>query len=146
MSWDYEVMTSWCRGPNLTLWMRFTRCPNLMILASPWLKIDRFSNWSFCLLWAVQSRLSFCWLLASQNYPTGSFKWLWACHSYFTEFGQGIRLQEVIFNYSISWNQELKSPVNKETAKVQSFIPFCKTFFWFVQQNKIVTKITGNFV
>ena len=111
-------MTSWCRGPNLTLWMRFTRCPNLMFLASPWLKIYRFSNWSFCLLWAVQSRLSFCWLLPSQNYPTGSFKWLWACHSYFTEFGQGIRLQEVI---SIIQSAEIKNWNPQLIRRLQRF-------------------------
>ena len=118
MSWDYEVMTSWCRGPNLTLWMRFTRCPNLMFLASPWLKIYRFSNWSFCLLWAVQSRLSFCWLLASQNYPTGSFKWLWACHSYFTEFGQALGFKK---SFSIIQSAEIKNWNPQLIRRLQRF-------------------------
>ena len=111
-------MTSWCRGPNLTLWMRFTRCPNLMFLASPWLKIYRFSNWSFCLLWAVQSRLSFCWLLASQNYPTGSFKWLWACHSYFTEFGQALGFKK---SFSIIQSAEIKNWNPQLIRRLQRF-------------------------
>ena len=46
-------------------------------------------------------------------------------------------LAQVIFNDSITGNQDLGSPANKQNAKVQSFIPFCNAFFWFVQQNKI---------
>ena len=51
-----DVTTSWCRAPNGTLWIRFTCCPNLMFLASPWVEIFhdcRFSNWSFCRLWEI---------------------------------------------------------------------------------------------
>ena len=75
----------------------------------------------------------------------------------FTKFGQDIRLwkttqipslwqkfknhvqdlAQVTFNDSINRNQELGFPVNKQTSKVQSFISFCDTFFWFVQRNKI---------
>ena len=57
------------RKLNWTLWMRFTWCPNLMFLSSRWLEIYRFSNCSFCWLWATQSSLSFSWHWASQNWP-----------------------------------------------------------------------------
>ena len=50
-----DVTTSWCGVPSGTLWMIFTFCPNLMFLAFPWPEIYRFSNWSFCWLWAVQN-------------------------------------------------------------------------------------------
>ena len=40
-----------------------------MFLSSPWLEIYRFSNWSFCWLWAVQNWWSFCWIWPSQNSP-----------------------------------------------------------------------------
>ena len=46
--WANDSTTSWGRHPNAILSMRFTYCPNLMFLASLWLEIYRFSNWSFC--------------------------------------------------------------------------------------------------
>ena len=66
--WGNDATTS-CGGVlNGNFWMRFTYCPNLMFLASPWLEIYRFSDWSFCWLWAVQNWVIFL-LLASQNWP-----------------------------------------------------------------------------
>ena len=53
----------------------------------------------------------------------------------FRNHGKGLAL--VIFNDSIKRNEELSSPVNEETSKVQSFIPFCNMFFWFVWKNEI---------
>ena len=44
--WANDITTIW-GVPNGTLSMMFTCCPNLMFLASPWLEIYRFSNWSF---------------------------------------------------------------------------------------------------
>ena len=38
-----HVITSWSRVPNGTLSMRFTCCPNLIFLASPWLWVVQ--NW-----------------------------------------------------------------------------------------------------
>ena len=64
--------------------MKFTCCPNLMFLASTWLKINRFSNWSFCWLWSVQNWYSFGWLWTSQNWP---------CLFSFPHFGQVDRSQ-----------------------------------------------------
>ena len=59
-----------------------------MFPASLWLKIFRFSNWSFCWLRAVQSWYSFCWLWVGQNWPysflfpaldrSQLFYWVWA--------------------------------------------------------------------
>ena len=46
-------------------------------------------------------------------------------------------LAQVIFNDSVSRNQELVYSVNKLALKVQSFIFFCNTFFRFLWQNKI---------
>ena len=69
----------------------FTNSSNLMFLASPWLKIYRYSNWSFCWLWAVQrltlrsSRLIFILLTLGKSKLT-----LIVLFYYFeqTEFGQ----------------------------------------------------------
>ena len=66
--WGNDVTTSCVGVLNGTFWMRFTYCPNLMFLASPWLEIYRFSDWSFCWLWAVQNWVIFL-LWASQNWP-----------------------------------------------------------------------------
>ena len=122
------------------------------------MEICRFSNWSFCWLWTV--RQPYCFFGQVEIYPTCQFLYcLRAGHSSFTEFGQDVRpwktvwivslsvwqkiqehtldLAQVIFNDSISRNQELRSPFNKQTSKVPSFISFCNTFFWFVRQNKI---------
>ena len=57
--WTNDVTTSWGRVLNGTLWMRFPCCSNLTFLASPWLQIYRFSNWSICWLWAISSWYSF---------------------------------------------------------------------------------------
>ena len=46
--WANISTTAWGGVPNGTLSMMFTCCPNLMFLASLWLEIYRFSNWSFC--------------------------------------------------------------------------------------------------
>ena len=54
VTWDKEIchmIMSWCHHYCLkrsTHSRMFTCCPNLMILASLWLEIHRFSNWSFC--------------------------------------------------------------------------------------------------
>ena len=45
--WANDITTAWRGVPNETLPIMFTSCPNLMFLASPWLEIYRFSNWSF---------------------------------------------------------------------------------------------------
>ena len=86
-----------------------------------------------------------------------SFALLWAVHCYFTELGQHIKsrktskpspfdkrfenhaqdLAQILFNDSISGNQELSCQVNEYTSKVQSFLSFCNKFFWFVRQDKI---------
>ena len=55
--WGNDVTNFWDRVPNGTLWMRFTSCPSLIFLASPWLEIYRFSNWLYCWLWADHSYL-----------------------------------------------------------------------------------------
>ena len=127
-----KTMTAWGGVPNETLPMMFTCCPNLMFLASPWLEICRFSNWSFYWLWAVQSWYLFCWLLASQNWPylfplltldrLQLFNWVWI--SYVAKNNPNplplMKIQEPcigsaisIFNDSISRNQELVSSVKK---------------------------------
>ena len=46
--WANDITTAWGGVPNGTLSMMFTCCPNLIFLASPWLELYRFSNWSFC--------------------------------------------------------------------------------------------------
>ena len=75
-----NVITTACGGvPNGTLSIMFTCCPNLMFLASPWMKINKFSNWTFCWGWAVQGWYLFYQFWASQNWP-------YLVH--FTEFGQ----------------------------------------------------------
>ena len=45
--WGNGITTSLGWGLNWTLSMRFTWCPNLMFLASPWFEMYRLSNWSF---------------------------------------------------------------------------------------------------
>ena len=72
VTWDKEICditTSWGRVPNGAHSVMFTYYPNLMFLASLWLEIHRFSNCSFCWLWAVQSWSSFWKVWASQNWP-----------------------------------------------------------------------------
>ena len=123
--------------PNGTLWMRFNCCPNLMFLASPWLKIQIFKL-------IILLTLSSSKLIVFKNKLLVHFYWLWVGHGYFIEFLQDGRpwkcklspfdknfknhtedLAQVIFNDSIIWNQLLDSPVNKQNSKVQSFILFC---------------------
>ena len=53
--WGNNITIFWGGVPIETLWMRFTCFPNLMLLASPWLEIGKFSNWSFCWLWAIEN-------------------------------------------------------------------------------------------
>ena len=53
--WANDITTSWGRVPNGTLSMMFAYFPNLMFQTFLWLEIYRFSNWSCCWLWAVQS-------------------------------------------------------------------------------------------
>ena len=87
--WANDITTIW-GVPNGTLSMMFTCCPNLMFLASLSLEIYRFSNWSFCWLWAVQSWHSFYQLWAHQIDPNCSlvltldrpqlFYWVWVRH------------------------------------------------------------------
>ena len=88
--WGNGITTSLGRWLTWTLWMKFTWCPNLMFLLSPWLEIYKFSNWLFCWLWVVQSWWSFCLLWANQNWPysfilvplgrSQLFYWVWAKH------------------------------------------------------------------
>ena len=67
--WVNVITTTWGGVPNGTLPMMFMCCPNLMFLASLWLEIYRFLDWSFHWLWAAQSWFLFCSLWASQNWP-----------------------------------------------------------------------------
>ena len=71
------------------------------------------------------------------------FYWLWAGHSYFTKFEQDIRMLKTIqtlflsshfqwFNQQESRNGWIPQIINT-IQKVQSFISFCNTFFWFKQ-------------
>ena len=45
--WGNDAITSCGRVPNRDLWMRFTCCPNLMFLASPWLEVRVYSKHFF---------------------------------------------------------------------------------------------------
>ena len=67
--------------PMEPLSMMFNYCPNLMFLASLWLEMYRFSNWSFCWLWAIQSWYPFWWLCAILNWLYLFCSWVWARHS-----------------------------------------------------------------
>ena len=84
--WGNNISTSWGRVPNITLWMRFTCWPNLMLLASPWLEIYRLSNWSFEHIKIVDSHFSDFGQLKID--PTYLFLWLWASDSNFTVWRQ----------------------------------------------------------
>ena len=109
---------------NGTLSMMFTCCPNLMFVASPWLKIYRFSNWLFCWLWAVQSSkqfgidpISFLFLTLDR---LQLFYWVWVSYVGKNNL-KPLRLiknwepdlAQVIFSDSTSGNQELISSVSK---------------------------------
>ena len=125
-----NISSGW--APKWTLWIRFTCFPNLMFLAYPWLKIHRFSNSSFSCLRAV-FLIVILLLWKSQN-------WLYLL--ILTILGRSIillslgktlgrkkqskpsvlqkklknhawDLAKVIFNDSISGNQELGSQLNK---------------------------------
>ena len=123
----------------------FTSCPNLMFLASPWLEIYRFSKWSFCFYFANFGQVKIdpvCSLVLTLD-RSQFFYCVWV--SYVAKNNPNpfrlIKIQEpciesgtIIFNDSISGNQELVSSVNRQALKVQSFISFCNTFLW---QNKL---------
>ena len=132
-----------------TLWMRFTCCPNLMFLAYLWLETHRFSNWSFCWLRAIQNWYSFPWLWGSEN---------WLYLFILMKFGQltvillglcktlGLEKQckpfpfdkkfknhpcdlaQVIFNDSISGNQELGSQLINKLQKFNLLFIFLTGF------------------
>ena len=117
--WANDITTIW-GVPNGTLSMMFTCCPNLMFLASLSLEIYRFSNWSFCWLWAVQSRYSFCQLWASQNWP-----YLYP----FTDFGQvTVNLQSL---GKTCWEKQFKP--SQFDKKLFSMIQSARTKNWFSQ-------------
>ena len=82
-----NITNSRGRVPNGTLWMRFNCCPNLMFLASPWLKIQIFKliilptlsssklivfkiNYLFIFTdfeWVMDILLSFCKMVGHEN-------------------------------------------------------------------------------
>ena len=127
--WADDIITSLGGVPNEAPWMKFSCCPNLMFLASLWLDIYRLSNWSFCWLLAVQNWYLFCWLWASPNWPYSFVlvrsvillslgKILGREKQTHTVWQKKFKnhaqdLAQVIFNDSISGNQELGSSVNK---------------------------------
>ena len=88
--WAHVVTTAWGEVPNGTLSMMFTCCPNLMFLASLWLEIYRFSNWSFCYFEQFKVDIHFanfmqvridpnCSLLLTLDWSQ-SFYWVWVRH------------------------------------------------------------------
>ena len=69
---------------------------DLMLLASSWLVIYGFSNCSFFWHWAIQNWYSFCWLWTNQDWRYLFVLTDFGRVSYFTEFGQDVRLPKRI--------------------------------------------------
>ena len=85
--WGNDISTSWGRVPNRTLWIRFTCLPNLMFLASLWLETGDIQMFKLVI---------FLTLKIDSHFTTFDFYWLWAGHTYFTEFGQDVTPQKTI--------------------------------------------------
>ena len=113
-----------CHTSLMTLSMTFACCPNLMFLASPWLEIYRFSNWSFFWLGAVQSWYSFCERWENHNWP-----YLFP----FTDFG---RVTVILLNYWIghlfhwAWVRHgvKNNPVKIQEARIGSGTSYFQLF------------------
>ena len=114
--------TSWGGVPKGTLWMRFICCPNLMLLASLWLKLYRFSN--FILLTFSSSKLILMLLTLVKSKLTllVSFSWLWTGHSYFTGLGQN-RLQKTIQTHTVWWKIQESSIWSGTSAGIKNWVP-----------------------
>ena len=137
--------------------MRFTCCPNFIFLAYPWLEIHRFLNWSFCYLeqFKIDSHLTEFGQVKTDLIIY--FNRIWVGLSYFNEFGQDISSwktiqslfvwpkteepnmgsDKVIFNDSISGNQELGSQLTNTLQRFNLLFLFVTLFFLFMWQNKI---------
>ena len=134
---------------NGTLSMMFTCCPDLMFLASAWQEMHRLPNWSFCWVWAVQSRSSIC------NKPKLTL---------FVSFYYFGRVTVILLGVGKKCREQQSKPspfdkISKTTHRIWhklflmiqspviinwfpksfkgSVIYFCNRFFWFLRQNKI---------
>ena len=148
--WANVITTAWRGVRNGTLSRMFTCCPNLMFLASLWLEIHRFSNWSFCYFVQFKVDIHFanigqvridpiCFLLLTldrlqlkmlqvagrekqSNENSTTMHRIW--HKLFLVIqSAGIK------NWCL--------PPTNRLLKVQSLISLYDTFFWFLQQNKM---------
>ena len=84
MSYHYYHLM---RSTHGTLSMMFTCCPNLMFLASPWLEICRFSNYSYCYFEQFKADINLITSGKSELTLFVPFYWLWIGNSYFTSLG-----------------------------------------------------------
>ena len=123
--------------PIRTLSIMFTCCHNLMFLACPWLKIYRFSNWSFC--YFEQFKVDNYWLWTGLSCK--------ACHEINSTSpprnDENSRTMHKIWHKSFLMIQSvgiknwfLYSMNNEYTSKAQSYTSSCNSFFWFLWQNK----------
>ena len=101
-----------------------TCCPNSMFLASSWLEIYKFSNVSFCWLWAVQNWCSFCYIWTCQNWP-----YLFS----FTDFGQ-VTVILVSLGMRGGEKQSKLSQSDKNSRTKRRIWHFLNHFQWFNQQ------------
>ena len=150
--WANDITTSWGEVPNGTLSVIFSHCPNLMSLASPWLKIYRLSNWSFS--YFEQFKIDFYLDIFGQVKidPICSLLLLLDRSKVFTEFGQEIsqnlsqNIQEPGIGSSTSYfrgNQELVSSVKGSVLflSVTRFSDFCNKINIY-DKNKDTEKLT----
>ena len=154
--WANVITTAWGGVPNGTLSIMFTCCPNLMFLASPLLKIYRFSNWTFCYFEEFkidiyftnfgQVKIDHIWssLLTLDSFQL--FYWLWVRHVVKNNSNPLclIKIQEPhmrsgTIHFQWSKQQEWRTGFLSQwiSFKAQSFTSSCSTFFWFLRQNEI---------
>ena len=121
-----------------------------MFLVSLWLEIYRFLNCSFYYFEQFKDDIHFANFGHVKIDPICSSLLLWTGQHYFTEFGQGMpqkmvqKIQEPhrIWHKSFSVIQlaGIKNWFPQSISRLQGFtlVSSCNTFFWFLQQNKML--------
>ena len=151
--WANVIVTAWGGVPNGTLSIMFTCCPNLMFLASPWLKIYRFSNWSFCYFEQFKVDIYFTNFGQVQIDPIRSilltldrsqlFYWVWVRHAVKTNSNplRLIKIQEPRIRSGTShfqWSNQWES----RTGFLSQWIGFKGSVFYFFLQHPSLIFVT----
>ena len=137
--WANYIITSWGGVHNENLSMMFTYCPKF--LASLWLEIYRFSNWSFCYFEQFKVDTNFVnfgqvkidpkWSFLLTLDRSQLFYWVWARHATKNN-PKNSRTTHKIWHKSFSMIQSvgIKNWFPQSINRLQSlsFISSCNTF------------------